>query len=321
MTVWNSSNAGINIVDFTAAYVEQAAYIAKENYEEERGVVPTLPPVDAFPNLNGFAENNLGVAAVDGTDLLGFFCWFTPWENHFGLCKGTWSPIHAHGTVKQNRVEIYDRLYQSVAEKLVSSGVFSHAVTLYTHDTAANESFYQNGFGRRCVDAIRETVSIAAPNCTGVTFRQAEEVDAEVIAEMSNSESAHLSRSPIFMPCLTTRTTADIAKAINGNDYQYFIAHEHNRPVAYYRIHKTGENFACNDNTMMNICGAYALPEVRGKGVSVGLLSWLMAWLRERGYLRCGVDFECFNFTARKFWLKYFTAYTNSVIRRIDERS
>jgi len=50
------------------------------------------------------------------------------------------------------------------------------------------------------------------------------------------------------------------------------------------------------------------------------LLSWLMDLLRERGYLRCGVDFECFNYTARRFWLKYFTAYSDSVVRRIDER-
>jgi hypothetical protein len=32
-----------------------------------------------------------------------------------------------------------------------------------------------------------------------------------------------------------------------------------------------------------------------------------------------GVDFESFNPTASDFWLKYFTEYTHSVVRRIDD--
>jgi hypothetical protein len=38
------------------------------------------------------------------------------------------------------------------------------------------------------------------------------------------------------------------------------------------------------------------------------------------GYTRLGADFESFNPAASGFWLKYFTAYTNSVARRIDDR-
>ncbi len=38
------------------------------------------------------------------------------------------------------------------------------------------------------------------------------------------------------------------------------------------------------------------------------------------GFLRMGVDFESFNPTAYGFWLKHFTAYTYSVVRRVDER-
>jgi len=41
--------------------------------------------------------------------------------------------------------------------------------------------------------------------------------------------------------------------------------------------------------------------------------------LKEEGYKLLGVDYESFNSTANGFWLKYFTPYTNSVVRRIDE--
>jgi len=310
----------MKIVDFTAAHIGQAALIAKMNYKEERGVVPALPSVDNLPDLKDFAKNNRGVAATDGGELLGFFCWFEPWDNYFGLYKGAWSPIHAHGAVKENRAEIYDRLYQAAAAKLVADGVLSHSVTLYEHDAEAIARFLQNGFGPRCVDAVRETTPISVPSCGGITYRQAGTSDAQAIADMNNSLVKHLRQTPIFLPCFQTFTADGIAKGIQDGQYQYFIALDGDRPVAYIRLQEDGENFACDDKQMMSISGAYALPEVRGKGVTAGLLSWLMDWLRKWDYSRCGVDFECFNYTARQFWLKHFTAYTNSVVRRIDER-
>ena len=310
----------MQIIDLAVKYVEQAAQIAYQNYEEERVFVTTLPPIDKLPDLTEFAINRRGFAAEDNGELLGFLCWHTPWDNHFGLSKGTWSPVHAHGAIIQNRLEIYDRLYQAAAEKLVSDGVFCHSVTLYEHDKDANESFIQNGFGRRCVDAIRETAPIISTPCGDLIFRRADVNDAEAVTEMRNGTSTHLSQTPMFMPFLNPVTVADTIKEIECAEYMYFVALKQNRPIAYYRIQISGENFVCDDVSMMNITGAYALPDYRGSGVAVHLLSWLMDWLHGHGYSRCGVDFECFNFAARKFWLKYFTAYTNGAVRRIDER-
>jgi spore germination protein YaaH len=42
--------------------------------------------------------------------------------------------------------------------------------------------------------------------------------------------------------------------------------------------------------------------------------------LKTEGYTGLGVDFESINPSGSGFWLKYFDAYTNSVVRRIDER-
>ena len=79
-----------------------------------------------------------------------------------------------------------------------------------------------------------------------------------------------------------------------------------------------GENFVTEISGMKNICGAFCLPEYRGKGISQSLLDFIISKLREEGYTRLGVDFESFNPTATGFWLKHFTAYTSSVVRRID---
>ena len=308
----------MQIVDFYKDYAAQAQTIAHVNYREERGHVPALPSIDEIPSLDGMT----GVAVVENGGLLGFLCWYAPWENHFGLSRGTWSPVHAHGAVAANRVEIYLRLYQEAAARLVADGVYSHSVTIYAHDAAANEAFVQNGFGRRCVDAIRMTEPLVVSDCAGVLYRMAVESDAAVIADMRNMTAAHLSHATMFMPPNAGGgvTPADVLREMEEGEALYFLALGGGRPVAYYRLKQAGETFAAADDSVMNIHGAYALPDMRGTGVAAGLLTYVTNDLRERGFQRCGVDYECFNHAGRRFWEKYFTPYTSSLHRRIDER-
>lgn len=79
------------------------------------------------------------------------------------------------------------------------------------------------------------------------------------------------------------------------------------------------ENFATQAKDMRNICGAYCLPEYRGRNIYQGLLDYMILCLKKEGFLRLGVDYESFNPTANVFWPKYFEPYTKSVVRRIDE--
>jgi len=67
--------------------------------------------------------------------------------------------------------------------------------------------------------------------------------------------------------------------------------------------------------------GAYCLPQHRGIGVFQRLLNYVIQSLNGAGYTRFGVDFESINPKAYAFWLKYFSAYTHSVVRRIDEHA
>ena len=310
----------IKIYDFEKNHVQKAQELALMNYNEERTFVPALPAVSTLPSLVDYAENNRGVVAMDGDKLIGFFCWHGPFDNLFGLSKGTCVDVHAHGAVKRNRAEIYDRLYQAAAEKWVSAKAFSHCVVLYEHDTEANDIFFRNGFGRRCIDAIRETTPIVAPVCEGVSFRQAGKEDAAFLTMMGNNTGIHLSGSPAFMPYSGPDSVEDTIESIESGNCLFFIALDQGRPVAHLSVTENRETFASADASVMNINGAYALPEIRGRGISVGLLSWLMDWLRRHGYARCGVDYESINPTARKFWAKYFMPYTNGAVRHIDER-
>lgn len=63
-----------------------------------------------------------------------------------------------------------------------------------------------------------------------------------------------------------------------------------------------------------------AQAEKRNSRVFVAMQNGTIVTLKAKGYTSLGVDFESFNSTAYGFWMKYFTAYTHSVVRRIDDR-
>lgn len=61
----------MQIIDFTADHIEAAVQLTRQNYEQERGFVPALPPTLIMPDLAQFAENNMGVAAYENGTMLG----------------------------------------------------------------------------------------------------------------------------------------------------------------------------------------------------------------------------------------------------------
>ena len=80
-----------------------------------------------------------------------------------------------------------------------------------------------------------------------------------------------------------------------------------------------GETFIKNTPGYLHVKGAFCLQVHRGKGVNQKLLSLLLQKLKTQGYTRLGVIFESFNPLGSGFWLKHFSAYTHSVVCRIDE--
>ena len=309
----------MNLVGFDQSHVESARLIVMENYYEEREAVPCLPEIDLIPELEYFAENGLGVAAMEDDRLIGFLCCYEPWENAFdSTAKGTFSPLHAHGTIKENRPMIYKRMYQYAAEKLVKQKVTYHGITLYAHDTEALDTFFTYGFGLRCIDAIRPMSTVDCKPCEGIRFGELAKDDVCQARELRKLLSEHLGTSPCFMYSTEEEFLSWLNHA-EGRDSRLFAAKDGEKTVAFIEVTSDGENFATGSESMRNICGAYCLPEYRGKDICQNLLNEAICKLAAEGYTRLGVDFESFNPTAYGFWMKSFTAYTKSVVRRIDE--
>jgi len=310
----------LQITDFTRDHIEPALDLVKANYEKERECVPSLPPMETFPKLDFFADNGLGVAAFENDVLVGFLGCYGPIDNSFGTTgvKGNYVPVNGYGAVSENRERRYRRLYQAAAEKWVGSGIVSHVVSLYAHDTVAVDTFFMNGFGLRTVEAVRQMEEIDCSAVPGYLYR---ELGADRKAEtlpLKNLLIDHLGSSPMFMP-YPQMTESILETQYQRRHPRYFTAHYEDRAVAWIEVIDGGENFVGFHESMKNICGASCLPEHRGKGVMQNLLNLTITTLKSEGFTRLGVDFESFNPNASGFWPKYFTPYIYGVVRRIDE--
>lgn len=307
---------------FNKSHLESAQKIALENYNHEKAATPGLPDIDVLPDLCYFAENALGVTLFDGDKMLGFLCCHSPWENAFdSTAKGTFTPVHAHGALAEQaeqRERIYKRLYQAAAEKWVRSGITYHAISLYAHDAQGINAFFTYGFGLRCVDAVRQLENFAHAPCQDVTFQETGKCEVVKIREMRKRLVIHLGESPCFMRSSRENSESWLQRAETRNS-RVFTANRGEQPVAFIEVTDDGETFASEQNSMKNICGAFCLPNYRGMGIMQGLLNYVIFLFKAEGYKSLGVDFESFNPTANGFWLKHFTAYTNTVVRRIDE--
>ena len=323
------------IADFEVKYIPQAKEISLENYEMERKITTILPQVMQLPeelhsHFIHFAENGLGVVAIEEGELVGYLCAYVPREDAFGTTnvRGTFSPIHGHGVsakiIGQQRDRIYSLLYQKAAEKWVKRGIRSQGIALYTHDKVGVNSFFYHGFGLRCIDLIRSLNHGLEVKPVSITdkkldFLELPREEWKELLELHNSLQKHLAESPVFM--LFPDMDEEGLYAHTSEDVRYFAVKANGEYIAYLKLADGGENFVTELPGMINICGAYCRKEFRGSNVYQNLLSYVVEVLRKEGYELLGVDCESLNPTARGFWLKYFEEYTHSLVRRIDEKA
>lgn len=307
------------IEKFTKKHIEAASKLALLNYREERAFVPSLPEDVNIPNLTYFAENGLGVAAMEGDELVGYLCVYEPWEGAFDMYddKGTFSPTHAHGAAKENRVLIYQRMFEEAAREWHSQNILAYGVSLYAHDLDARQAFWEYGFGCRCMDEIRELKPIGEIINKDCSLAELPLEEFKSIRNLRTELDNHLKHSPCFMQ-FTKEELEGWLENVEKGDRRTFVARIDGDIVAYLDVAKEGENFVTYRDDMVNIQGAYCAPAYRGRGIIRDLLEFVIETMASEGYRLLGVDHESYNPTALHFWPKHFTPYTTSVTRRTE---
>ncbi|WP_026527717.1 GNAT family N-acetyltransferase [Butyrivibrio sp. VCD2006] len=309
------------IRDFEPKHVEEASEIALGVYNYERAFTQELPEISSIPVLEQLSGNGFGVAAFEGGKMVGFLCSVEPFENAFRSTdvKGAFSPMGANGAVMENRGKIYAAMYEAAAKKWVKAGAMSHAICLYDHDEEAKQQLFRYGFGLRCEDAIRPMETIDCSVCSGYEFLELQKEDYADVYPLQLGLNEHYCTSPYFM----NRKPATLEEFLDSSErdkVRFFAAKICGELCAYMEVSDEGETFIASGDLYRHITGAYCMPEHRGMGVYKNLLNYVINTLKTEGYTRLGVDFESINPSGSGFWLSFFHAYTNGVVRRIDER-
>ena len=310
----------MRIVEFTEQWVPQASVLVEEGYKRLRQEMPWLSEEIALPDFASLVTAKMGVAAVEGEELLAFLACYKPFPNAFHTTgvKGVFCPLHGHGIKPGVSSKVYEKLYQAAAEKWVAEGVLSHAVCLYQYESDLHEIFFMNGFGVRCLDLARENTPIQPQKPCAATFMKLEGDAIAPVLPMNNDLIEHLGASPIFMkfPPMTEEQFLS-----QNQENTFYLAEIQGKAVAYLRFGPEGENFVANGNPMIHCIGAFVRPEERGSGIMDHLLAFASDDLRAKGYSLMGVDCESLNPNARHYWQKHFTTYTYSLVRRIDDKA
>lgn len=308
-------------VPLAERHIPEATILAQEAFEREQAHVPSLPVQQAAEEIRSSVahavRNGVGVAAEESGRLLGFMSFYGPIERFFGTASGAISPLHAHAATGEDRERLFALLFQHAAEELIAKRMTSLAVTAFAHDQDIARALSLNGFGIRNADAIRDLqVPFEPPTITGYTFATPAPDEIMALLPLEHGLIRHLRSSPTFLPVAETSEEGFQERA---RDARFFVARNSSGIVGYVKVSETGENLLTIVPGMLNITGAFLLPEDRGKGVYDCLVAYVAGTLRDKGVRLLGVDFETMNPAALRFWRKHFDIYTHSYVRRIDD--
>ena len=316
------------IEKFRREHIESAAKLLVENYEEERKSVPALPENDYFDRfcalISDGAENNHGVAALQSGELVGFISGIWCIDAFKGINRAAYCPIHAHGA-KGDKNDIYQRMYENIADIWVKNGCLTHALTVFAHDKITIDTWFNLGFGNMCVDAIRPLTDVSGNkknSCNSrFTIRPATQDDAELLLPLMQAHDRYYASSPLFMPVFGITKLSDININTTSKSIT-FIALDNNNgtPVGILDVGVKDATFVDEDEKTLHLSGAYIAEEARGMGLGAALLQSAVEWLRDNGYERFYVDYESFNRFGSRFYDKHFTPFAYSIFRKLDER-
>ena len=169
------------------------------------------------------------------------------------------------------------------------------------------------------MDALRD-LSLPGGEQADVEIRRATLEDLHAVEELDIGLRRHLQAAPTFLLQTTQQDRDGMGQELADERYRYFLATNDGEAVAFIKIGPATEDASTiiRDTGTASITGAFAIPNVRGNGISTALLARCIEWARKAGYERCGVDFEPTNIEANRFWRRHFQPVCFGVQRLLN---
>jgi GNAT superfamily N-acetyltransferase len=311
--------APFEIVPLGPQHVAAAAALAAEHVAALRARLPLLPErwtqADAYLDRLGelIGAGPAAAALLDG-QLVGYLGGFG-WER-VGT-RNVFSPEWANVCVGESAGEVRQELYAEVAREWLADDRPVHYIGLLPSDGEAIRALGWLGFGHSNADGLRSLDPVAAGDDIAVVA--ASPADAADVLELEMGLRAHLAATPLFFVHGEAPSIGDVAEQLRDEQRVTLLARDERGPLAYLRIGPSSDDAATiiRDPGTASITRAFTRADRRGSGVATTLLNAALAWARERGHVRCAVDYETANLLASRFWARYFEPVGVTVRRRI----
>ncbi len=310
--------------------IEEALGLHRETYERAKKTIEALPPFEQVEDrvkasLSYLVDKGIGLFYVDQDQVVAYIVGYRV-PQLFGKDPGVYVPLQGFGVLETKADYYTQKLYDAVAAHWVEDKRLTHSISLFATDPAMITTWFENGFGMRCVDGIRPVAPIhdsdkaTVPKDGCLEIRKVSKEDVADMVPMFVAHLDHFGLAPIFMGKTIEDPLADRQAFMDEDQAHMWIAYEGDQAVGYLHGGAEGETYVSLHESVLNINGAYVPETHRGRGIMEALLERAMVDLKDLGYTRCGVDYESINPSANRFWRKYFTPYTHSLVRRIDDR-
>lgn len=309
------------LVPFTQEHLQPAVELFIQNYRKERLQSPCLPSrVLDDPDWIKVALqtklDNPGIAVIEQGQLLAYMVTSAQFPR-----KGQQAAFvqeYCHSAIPNRKQELYQRMYQSLAQEWVNQGCHLHLIGHFAHDALLQETLYQIGFGALVAERLRDCSAIdAGPD---QTIKQ--EQDVSKLLDLHIEHIRYYPGSPIFIARSTNRQSAlaDLESHVRNGDV-VFVSYEQDEPCAYLIVGESAieaEGFLLQETNTAQVKSAYARTGIRGKGIGKALLWHAVEWSKHRGYERLFVEHETANISGGSFWSKFFSPYLYFSMRYVD---
>lgn len=317
----------VSVELFAERHIEEAACLFTSAYRHLRASISLLPccheaPAAIMPLLSDMVAHHSGVVAIADGQMVGYLCGIQIPEFKSPY-PGVYCPEWANAVVPGREDDVYTALFSRISPYWAHAGAVSFAVTVLAMNQSAINVWNWNGFGLAVIDAICPPgpIGISAPK--DLLIRRATSDDLMAITSLLNDHNRYMQTPPVSLLVSNDISADSILNKINRSDHAIWIAEMHEETVGLLEAagSVSGASHIVSGDRGIGIKCAHVLPKWRGQGIATALLNTAFTWARAQGIERCSVDFESFNPTARRFWLRYFTPVCFSLVRRFDERS
>jgi ribosomal protein S18 acetylase RimI-like enzyme len=309
------------VVPMTREYLEPATELFISNYKHEQEESPLLPsrvitePEWIYHSLEA-RLGNFGVAVFGQNRLLAYMVTGAqfPWKGQQAVLV----PEYCHGTVEQEKRELYQRMYMHLSQEWVNHHIHLQMIGHFAHDTILQETLYQLGFGAILAERLRDCSALNQP----YEMEVQEETDVSKLLNIQIEHNNYYSKAPIFITKSTSpHEVLDELEAHARQGDVFFVYYEQGEPCAYMIVGNStidGEGFLLQNTNAAQIKSAYAKPDIRRRGIGKALLQRAVEWSRAHRYERIFVEHETANFSGSIFWQKHFSPYIYFSMRYID---